>query len=88
MQPLLNIILFEKMGGYLIILLCKLYVSISVDITTKDPPFFLGSAKPSPTGKILVSVGEADWLKWMVKTVDIEEADDSRLRPKVTLSQG
>ena len=66
-------------------------VTLSVDINTPPPynlPFFLGSAKPSPTGKILVSVGEADWLKWMVKTVDIEETDDSRLRPKVTLSKG
>ena len=61
-------------------------VTLPVDINTT--PFFLGSAKPSPTGKILVSVGEADWLKWMVKTVDIEETDDSRLRPKVTLSKG
>ena len=39
MQPLFNIIVFEKLEGYLIILLCKLYVSISVDITTKDPPY-------------------------------------------------
>ena len=61
-------------------------VTLSVDINTT--PLFLGSAKPSPTGKILVSVGEAYWLKWIVKTVDIEETDDSRLRPKVTLSQG
>ena len=71
-------------------LLGEVGVTLSVDINTTPPytPFFLGSAKPSPTGKILVSVGEADWLKWMVKTVDIEDADDSRLRPKVTLSQG